>query len=145
MDLSLGPKISLEVPQAVLKLPLHRRQCKHSYQELQMFRAIDGPSLPPNLIECRPGLRPPMFYYGLELGSSYADFEDKVEIWSKDIGFFPSIKQVYGCSCGSGWIVNFGNSKQLPKSHIIDYFVEKLGVGQPKWFLSLEFPHWRWV
>jgi hypothetical protein len=50
-------------------------------------RAIDGPDLP-----C-PGLRLP-FHYGLEPGSSYGDFQDKLETWSKDVSIFPSVVQM---------------------------------------------------
>jgi len=109
------------------------------------FRAIEGTPL--NLAERLPRLRPPLFYYGLELTGTYADFMDNLEIWSKEDGFFPSVKQAYGCVNGSGWIINFGNTNQLDRIAVEarNYFEQQLKVGSPKWFLSLEFPHWRWT
>jgi len=72
---------------------------------------------------------------------------DKLEIWSEEVGFFPSVRQAYGCVNGNGWIINFGNTNQPDQIpvEIRNYFERQLQVGPPKWFLSLEFPHWRWT
>ena len=147
----------------VLKPPLHRRQRKVRWariscptfltllqpndQELQKFRAIEGPYLPLNLAERLTRLCPPRFHYGLEIGILYSDFSDKLEFWSKEIGYFPSIKQAYGCVNGSGWIINFGHTSEPDRVpvEIRDYFEKQLQVGPPKWYLSLEFPYWRWT
>ena len=72
---------------------------------------------------------------------------DKLEFWSKEVGFFPSVKPAYGCVNGSGWIINFGNTNEPDRIpvEIMSYFEQQLQVGPPKWYLSLEFPHWRWT
>jgi hypothetical protein len=84
MDLSLGTEISLEgAPKATQSMSKQYSastniltMCAAQLPRMQLFRAIDGPSLPANLIACRPELRPPLFYYDLELGSSFAVFEE---------------------------------------------------------------------
>ena len=70
-------------------------------------------------------------------------FSDKIEFWSKEVGRFPSVKPVYGCTTGSGWIINFGNTNQYDRVpvEIRNYFELQLQVGPPKWYLSAEFPH----
>jgi hypothetical protein len=118
-----------------------------THQELHKFRAIEGPYLPLNLAERHGRLRPPVFHYGLEIGVSYPDFMDKLEFWSKEINFNPSVIHAYGVINGSGWIINFGHTNKpdhVPVK-IREYLEQQLQVGPPKWYLSLEFPHWRWT
>jgi hypothetical protein len=116
-------------------------------RELQKFRAIEGPNLPLNLAERNMRLRPPLFYYGLEIAGLYSDFNHKLDFWKKEIGIFPSLRQVYGCVNGSGYIINLGHTDKpdhVP-AKIREYFEQQLQVGPPKWYLSLEFPHWTWA
>ena len=113
-------------------------------QELEknfFFRAIDGLYLPRNLAGRLTDLRPPRFYYGLEVGILYSEFSDKLEFWSNEIGFFSNLKQVYGCrvnGSASGWIINFRNTNQLDlvPIEIRNYFEKQLQVGPSKWCLS---------
>ena len=161
-----APPIEFVGDLEVLKPPLHKRQrnvrcarmnrishlafltiTQPNDQELQKLRAIEGPYLPLNLAERLPRLRPPLFHYGLEIGILYSDFMDKLEFWSREVGFFPSVKPAYGCVNGSGWIINFGhtNSPHQDPVEIRDYYEQQLQIGPPKWYLSLEYPHWRWT
>ena len=74
---------------------------------------------------------------------------DKLEFWSREVGFFPSVKPAYECVNGSGWIINFGNTNEPDRIpvQIRNHFEQQLQLedGPPKWYLSLEFPHWRWT
>ena len=67
-------------------------------EELHKFRAIEGPHLPLNLAERHRRHRPlcsrdRCFVLG---------FRGQVTIWSKEIGFSPSVIQAYGGVKGSG-------------------------------------------
>ena len=121
---------------------------QRSDEELEKFRAIEGPDLPFNLAQRFPSLRPPLFYYGLEIpGILYSDFVDKIDFWSKEVGSCPTVVQAYGCANGSGWIIDFGNTnypRQVP-DEIINYYEQQLQIGPAKWYLSFEYPRWRWI
>ena len=72
---------------------------------------------------------------------------DKLDFWSEEIGSYPSVVQAYGCATGSGWIINFGttnNPRQVP-DEIINYYEQQLQIGPAKWYLSFEYPRWRWI